>query len=65
MIKRRGENQIENLTPDHRSLESRGSNEVRFKHVIHCWKGILKNYKILSLHFQNKVDLKQYEHPKS
>jgi hypothetical protein len=58
MIKKRGESQIGNLTPNCKSLESRGSNEVRLERVIHRWKGIFKGYKILSSHSQNKVDLK-------
>jgi hypothetical protein len=38
---------------------NKGSNEVRIKCVIHHWKDISKGYKILSSHFQNKLDLRK------
>jgi len=59
MIKRRGMSQIGNLTLNHKSLESRGSNEVKLEHAIHHWKDIFKGYKIFSLHYQKKIDLKK------
>jgi hypothetical protein len=58
MIQRKGGRQIGNLIPDHKSLKSRGSNEVQLKRAIHYWKDIFKGYKILSFHFQNKLDLR-------
>jgi hypothetical protein len=35
-----------------------GSNEVQLERVIQHWKGIFEGYKVLPLHFQNKLDLR-------
>jgi hypothetical protein len=60
MIKRKGMNQIGNLTPDHKSFESRGEmKSILLENFINPWKNIFKGYKILPSHSQNKLDLKK------
>ncbi len=53
-------NQIGNLTPDHKSFESRGEmKSILLENFINPWKNIFKGYKILPSHSQNKLDLKK------
>jgi hypothetical protein len=58
MIKRKGKNLIRNLSLNHKSFESK--DQMRFDGgAINCWKDLVEGYKILPLHFQNKLDLKK------
>jgi hypothetical protein len=58
MIKRRGKNPIKNLSLDHKSFESK--DQIKFDGgAINHWKDLIRGYKILPLHFQNKLDLKK------
>jgi hypothetical protein len=59
MIKSKGESQIENLTFDHKSLQSRGQMMFHWGHALHCWKDRFEGYKIESSHFQKKIDLRK------
>jgi hypothetical protein len=58
MIKRRGKNLIRNLSFDRKSFESK--DQMKFDGgAINYWKDLVKGYKILPLHSQNKLDLKK------
>jgi hypothetical protein len=52
MIKRRGESQIGNLNPNHKSLESMGQMKSD-------WSMLYTVAKIFSKHAQNRLDLKK------
>ncbi len=47
-----------NLTPNHKSLESRGQMRSYWSLLYTIEKTFSKSYKILSLHFKKKIDLK-------
>jgi len=61
MIKRKGKSKTFNLTPKHKSFESKS--QMRFDwgggHVINCWKDFFEGYKILPLYYIKKLDLKK------
>jgi murein L,D-transpeptidase YafK len=64
MIKRKGKNQIEILILNHKPFEKKGPNEIWLENVVHFWKDLFESYKILPMHFQNKIDWERYERPK-
>jgi hypothetical protein len=58
MIFKKGGSQIENLTPDHKSLSNRG--QMRSDWGVFSTVGkIFEGYTILPLHFQNRFDLRK------
>ncbi len=52
-------NQIENLTPNHKPFKNRGQMNSDWGMLYIVGKIFLKSYKILPLHFQNRLYLKK------
>jgi hypothetical protein len=58
MIKRRGMNQIGNLTPNHKPLKIKGQMSFDWG-MLYTIAKIFLSYKIFSLYFQNRFDLRK------
>jgi hypothetical protein len=64
MIKRRGKSQIENLTPAHKSLESRGQMRSDWGMLYTIAKILLRAIRYCLCILKKNLIQKRYEHPK-